>query len=403
MLYVALTRAQNRLVVWWVPDTSNAARSKLHQLLTDGGRSPEGLVARGGGNIALPVVTDLPGAERYQPVEEDGPGLDRARFSRGVDHHWRRASFSSLSPEHPLSGTPETTEEPPRDDEGVDDEPLVDEAISVPAVALPMADLPRGAHFGTLVHQVIERVPFDAPHLAPAIAQLLEAEMARGGWDFEAEAFIAGMVAAMHTPLGPDPGAVRLVDLDPRRTLHELAFEFPVRTTSGSVSLSDIADVMFDHLDPGDPYRAYATTLAGLGVERFRGYLTGSIDLTAAVAAGDAWKYVVMDYKSNAMPALGPMAAPADYGPGPLRTAMISGNYVLQATIYQVALHRYLQWRLPGYDPLTHLGGCAYLFVRGMAGADAPVVGGERCGVARWVPPAGMVVELSRLFAEERR
>ena len=67
--------------------------------------------------------------------------------------------------------------------------------------------------------------------------------------------------------------------------------------------------------------------------------------------------------------------------------AMIDGNYVLQATLYQVALHRYLQWRLRGYDPQHHLGGAMYLFVRGMAGPDGPVVDGERCGVARWRPP----------------
>ena len=113
----------------------------------------------------------------------------------------------------------------------------------------------------------------------------------------------------------------------------------------------------------------------------------------------DSDRYVVIDYKSNAMPARDEVAAPHDYGPGPLAAAMIDGNYVLQATLYQVALHRYLQWRLRDYDPAHHLGGAMYLFVRGMAGADAPVIGGERCGVARWRPPVSMVVALSELFA----
>ena len=105
-----------------------------------------------------------------------------------------------------------------------------------------------------------------------------------------------------------------------------------------------------------------------------------------------------MDYKSNALPMRGEVASPLDYGPGPLAAAMIDGNYVLQATLYQVALHRYLQWRLRGYDPQQHLGGAMYLFVRGMAGPDAPVVDGERCGVARWRPPAAMIMALSELF-----
>ena len=39
-----------------------------------------------------------------------------------------------------------------------------------------------------------------------------------------------------------------------------------------------------------------------------------------------------------------------------------------------------------------------YLFVRGMVGGDTPVIDGERCGVARWHPPASFVVAVSELF-----
>ena len=36
---------------------------------------------------------------------------------------------------------------------------------------------------------------------------------------------------------------------------------------------------------------------------------------------------------------------------------MLRAHYVLQALLYSVALHRYLRWRQPGYDPARHLGG----------------------------------------------
>ena len=49
---------------------------------------------------------------------------------------------------------------------------------------------------------------------------------------------------------------------------------------------------------------------------------------------------------------------------------MLRHHYALQALLYTVALHRFLRWRLPGYDPDTHLAGVAYLFVRGMTGED---------------------------------
>ncbi|HJE52559.1 MAG TPA: hypothetical protein K8V15_11400, partial [Tessaracoccus flavescens] len=62
------------------------------------------------------------------------------------------------------------------------------------------------------------------------------------------------------------------------------------------------------------------------------------------------------------------------------------------------ALHRYLGLRLANYAPATHLGGVGYLFVRGMAGPDTPSVGGARCGVMAWFPPADLVIEASKLL-----
>jgi exodeoxyribonuclease V beta subunit len=71
---------------------------------------------------------------------------------------------------------------------------------------------------------------------------------------------------------------------------------------------------------------------------------------------------------------------------------------VLQALLYQVALHRYLKFRLPGYDPHTDLGGAMYLFVRGMVGADTPVIDGNRTGVFVWGPHPDLVLDVDRLF-----
>ena len=42
-------------------------------------------------------------------------------------------------------------------------------------------------------------------------------------------------------------------------------------------------------------------------------------------------------------------------------------HYPLQAHLYLVALHRFLLWRLDGYRPERHLGGYAYIFLRGVS------------------------------------
>jgi exodeoxyribonuclease V beta subunit len=80
---------------------------------------------------------------------------------------------------------------------------------------------------------------------------------------------------------------------------------------------------------------------------------------------------------------------------------MADHHYPLQALLYSVALHRYLRWRLADYDPHVHLGGVAYLFVRGMVGASTPVTDGQRHGVFSWAVPADLVVELSDLLDGE--
>ena len=46
---------------------------------------------------------------------------------------------------------------------------------------------------------------------------------------------------------------------------------------------------------------------------------------------------------------------------------MQHAHYALQALLYTAALHRYLRWRLPGYDPERNLAGVLYLFLRGMS------------------------------------
>ena len=78
---------------------------------------------------------------------------------------------------------------------------------------------------------------------------------------------------------------------------------------------------------------------------------------------------------------------------------MTHSHYPLQAILYVVALHRYLAWRLgPRYDPARHLGGVAYLFVRGMIGPSSPTEAGESSGVFRWQPPLEAVTAIDDLL-----
>jgi hypothetical protein len=93
----------------------------------------------------------------------------------------------------------------------------------------------------------------------------------------------------------------------------------------------------------------------------------------------------------------------ADYGPAQPAAAMPQSGYPLQALLYSVVPHRFLRWRQPGHDPSRHLRGLRYLFLRGVSGAQTPVIGGEPCGVLSWRPPVEPVTALPDLLATGER
>ena len=180
------------------------------------------------------------------------------------------------------------------------------------------------------------------------------------------------------------------------------------------ITLGDIGDVLRRRVAPDDPLAGYVRRLSSTGMswQMLRGYLTGSLD---AVFRLPGPRYVVADYKTNWLGEVpGNDADPAamdgsaegageplsawHYRPDALARTMAGSDYPLQAMLYCVALHRFLRWRQPGYDPELHLGGVLYLFVRGMCGEANPSVGGLPCGVFGWQPPSGLVVELSDLL-----
>jgi exodeoxyribonuclease V beta subunit len=218
----------------------------------------------------------------------------------------------------------------------------------------------------------------------------------------DAQELATALTPALHTPLGPLADHRRLADFGPGDCLNELDFELPLhggdrpRPGAGS-TLSVVGDALARHLDPADPMAAYADRLRGpaLGPQPLRGYLAGSID---AVVRLPGPRYVVIDYKSNWLGPPGGLLTAYHYRPDALRQAMIAAHYPLQALLYAAALHRYLRWRQPGYDPAAHLGGVLYLFLRGMCGPQTPTTDGIPYGVFSWHPPHTLITELSDLL-----
>ncbi|WP_147572771.1 UvrD-helicase domain-containing protein [Cellulomonas massiliensis] len=439
LAYVALTRASSQAVLWWAPSTTAAGAAMTRLLL--GGRDADGappasvptppdeavrarlaaLASASGGTVVHEVVEAPPDVARWSPPAEPPPELHVARLRRRVDTGWRRLSYSGLTAAAHDAGSRTEPEEP-----GTQDEPPAPPADALgaagtPAAAAPvegggdgpdpfaqrspLADLPAGTTFGTLTHLVLEHVDTGAADLdAELLQRCQEATLLRGA-GVDPRALAHGLGAVLRTPLGPLAGGRTLADVYPRDRLPELEFELPLAggDTPGpaAATVREIGALLRRHLPAGDPFAGYAARLEDplVADQALRGYLTGSIDAVLRVPGpGGDERYLVVDYKTNRLAPPDVDLLLAYYRPDALVRAMLDAHYPLQLLLYAAALHRYLRWRRPGYDPDAHLGGALYLFVRGMAGPTTPAVDGTPCGVLGWRPPTALVTELSDLL-----
>ncbi|WP_028708653.1 UvrD-helicase domain-containing protein [Propionicicella superfundia] len=409
-LYVAVTRAQVGVVAWWVPEKTTR-ESPLHRLLA----RPPGTMrpARSYDLDDLRVRPDRPAvtfetispaeprvAPRLAPAAADSEGLRVRSFDRSIDLAWRRTSYSGLTAaahEAFAAGDArgwEADEPAEAGDPVADTEPEPEPERGDPSPVSPFAGLPRGTEFGTLVHAAFEELDFAAPDLAAELERVTAHLAPRTSVDLSAAALAAALEPVLRTPLGDIADGRSLAAFTRADRLSELSFDLPLDARD-SATLRSIADILAAHLGPDDPLAPYPARLreldpAGLPL---RGVLTGSIDAVLRLRPEN--RFVVVDYKTNQLG--GPEQRVSEYDPAALAVAMMDSHYPLQAVFYCVALHRYLRWRLRGYDPATHLGGVGYLFVRGMAGPASD--GTTTPGVFAWRPPAAMITALSDALA----
>jgi exodeoxyribonuclease V beta subunit len=446
-MYVALTRARHQAVIWWA-GANGCQYSALGRLLL--ARDQNGdvktevktseakdirvaaeLNRRAGqapGLISIEPCSRRPrGAAGPSAPTGGEPGMHTASFDRELDAGWRRSSYTSITAAAHGAGRPEDLVGSEPEEPGTNDEPAVPVAGATPepsaaggepanddqvAGASPsgttslLSDVPAGAAFGTFVHRVLEKVDFAVPDLRSELLQALEQERTGypEGTTGDPVLLAGGLEAAISTPLGALAEGTRLRDLSRADRLDELAFELPLvggDNPAGEVLAADLAQLFSRHIRPGERLAGYASDLLSPHLDVYlRGYLTGSLDLVfRSLGATGGERFFVVDYKTNWLGGPGEELASWHYRPAALEAEMRRAHYPLQAMLYLVALHRYLRWRLPGYNPASNLGGAFYLFLRGMACPGAPARDGEPCGVFAWAPPPQLVTGLSDLLA----
>ncbi|WP_227430372.1 UvrD-helicase domain-containing protein [Psychrobacter sp. I-STPA6b] len=117
-------------------------------------------------------------------------------------------------------------------------------------------------------------------------------------------------------------------------------------------------------------------------------FLRGEIDLVYEYQG----KFYIVDYKSNHLG-----NSLSNYDDNSLSEAMQHAGYWLQASIYQLALHRYLKMRIADYEgnEADYLGGVEYLFLRGAKVAEE---GASSFGRIAWQMPIDLIYALDEMF-----
>jgi len=411
LLYVAVTRAQHQLVIWWgkaprdsshkgplarvlfgstddLEQETKVDDETAHEKLTE-------LVKRLGPNVGFKELTKWEDNREWEaPTPEVSGVLTAEPFpEHDIERDgWYRWSYSSLS-----KGARANNEGSAR---GGNDEtpggPELGEDGSPQTFEGPLLGMQAGADFGTFVHELFEVIDLSVPDVDNEVRTVIETSGRAASFDADPEVLAQGLVLAIDTPLTAAAEGPTLRSIGADR-LNELVFHFPLADGNSPVTPSDLFELAAAHED--DQFSDYFKALAaGNRMSAMAGLMTGSID--SVIRLGDATNGTngVVDYKTNRLHTPGDVAPVSAYGYDSMKLAMEHGDYPLQILVYNVALHRMLQLRLAGYDIDRHIGDTHYLFVRGMIGPDTAVIDGQRNGVFAWRPSSELIIAASKLL-----
>lgn len=404
LFYVGLTRAKHRCSVVW-GRLKGHETSALSYLLRPQASRPVAAVAElrslydGLEEADLRMRLDEKFAENPGSLAVRSLPMDLEPSRRALSHAspaqraprevgtrvrswWRVTSFSGLA----SAGSARHLDDVREQDENLSSVPALAPAKETREPCL-LSDFPGGTKAGNFFHSVLERIAFD-----DLSDEALHPQVERGlqQYGFSAPTWTATVSDAvrsmMTTQLGVGSEAFCLAEVD--GWLPEFAFHIPLgQAKVAQVVASQLADVLRAH--PSERLLpSYADRLERLGFAPVEGLLKGYIDL---VMRKDG-RWYLADYKSNYLGE--DMDA---YRADRLPAAMAHGHYYLQAHLYCVALHRYLECRLSDYDYDLHFGGVHYLFLRGMRSTTGP-----SHGVFFERPPKGRIEALSRVLAGTR-
>jgi exodeoxyribonuclease V beta subunit len=373
LVYVALTRAKNRCYMVWgklKQAETSAPAYLLHQPETPEGdfahqvrdrymfldedvlsKDLERLSDISFGSIS---ITGLPqkSSNPYKPIYYEPGAFSAREFTGKVDRNWRVASFSSIAhsryaedvPDHDgLGNAADLT-----NSEGMDRSLKENEDVD------PIFLFPKGAKAGTCLHEIFENIDFTEPELTHT-ARVVEEKLVEHGFESEWNGTICNMVTrVLSAPLAKDDNEFTLSRINEKERLHELEFYYPMH----SITPRELGRMFIEGSSILDFPEQFSHKIGLLDSKGISGYMKGFIDLVFHYRD----RFYIVDWKSNFLG-----YHQNKYDQASLSKEMAKRLYILQYHIYAVAVHKYLQNRIPHYNYEKHFGGIYYLFLRGIS------------------------------------
>ncbi|MFH0813982.1 MAG: exodeoxyribonuclease V subunit beta [Pseudomonadota bacterium] len=395
LFYVALTRAKNRCYTVW-GRFNDAGTSAMAYLFHQAGKmekeetldkidatfkgldddaikeSLQTFEREAGGAIHLQEVP-LSEERNYSPPETIKEELTPRKFSGRIDCTWKVSSFSSLiaDQQHEAEGSHAASLDLPGYDDSVFGEKVTEEE------PVGIFAFPKGTKAGTFMHDLFEHLDF-AEKDALVMKSLVADKLRQYGFEAHWQEMVCGMITkVLSVPLNPDRKDFTLSRIPTTDRISELEFYFPLQPISPE-KLKNIF-LTYGGLELPEEFPDH---LERLDFQPAKGFMKGYTDLVFQCNGS----FYLVDWKSNYLG-----SRVEDYNQETLARVMEEKSYFLQYHLYTLALHQYLNLRLPGYQYNRHFGGVYYLFLRGMDPEKGPAF-----GIYRARPAENVIHELCK-------
>ena len=392
--YVALTRASHRVYAVMRNDfdefnKNGSMKAKSTTGLAFWRGHPVAVFVHEGSTVE-PLMMDRPARVKKEKVDVIVP-LQAEEFPKQRFYARGTTSFSALSRHLNYSQVQDFLAVAEQKKESADDERetqisiLPSEDMSAEPISWIKANFPKGTVAGNFLHEIFEHINFNDQALwhleihrrfknnyASLRTELIEKYQTAFPNDEQFEDTLIEWIGAwlqdvLSTPIFPDFELGQL-------QAHEHLSEFPFYLAlSDHILTVQRIHQLFAEENIAMPEFNHANSAR---------YLTGSIDLVFF----DGKQYHIADYKSNFLG-----ASQQHYQDNAVKSSMSQASYWLQASLYLVALHRYLKIQLEDYQIERDLGGAIYLYLRGVNGQSEQ-------GYHYWQPSTEFILRLDAIL-----